>query len=71
MSKELVVLLLFFLVVFVVASGLKYETFSVPRPNEYFTEVETTIDQVTKESSSDDEKHRSQQSPFDPKDIRD
>ena len=37
MPKELVVLLLFFLVVFVVANGLKDETFGVPRPNEYFT----------------------------------
>lgn len=37
MPKELVVLSLFFLVVCVVASGLKYEVFGVPRPNEYFT----------------------------------
>jgi hypothetical protein len=71
MPKELVVLLLFFLVVSVVASGLKYETFSVSRPDEYFTEVEITIDQVSKESSSDDTVNRSQQSPLDPKDIRD
>jgi cytochrome b559 alpha subunit len=71
MPKELVVLLIFFLVASVVASGLKYETFGVPRPDEYFTEVEITIDQVTKESSSDDTVNRSQQSPLDPKDIKD
>jgi cytochrome b559 alpha subunit len=37
MPKELLVLLLFFLVVYVVASSLEYGTFGVPRPNEYFT----------------------------------
>ncbi|WP_155898032.1 hypothetical protein [Allocoleopsis franciscana] len=37
MPKELVVLLLFFLVAYVVASGLEYGTFGVPRPTEYFT----------------------------------
>ena len=38
MPKELVVLLLFLLVAYVVvASGLSYDTFGEPRPNEYFT----------------------------------
>jgi cytochrome b559 alpha subunit len=38
MPKILLVLLLFFLVAYVVvASGLEYETFGEPRPDEYFT----------------------------------
>jgi cytochrome b559 alpha subunit len=38
MPKELVILLLFLLVAYVVVtSGLNYETFGEPRPNEYFT----------------------------------
>jgi cytochrome b559 alpha subunit len=38
MSKILLVLLLFFLVAYVVVvSGLGYDTFGEPRPNEYFT----------------------------------
>jgi cytochrome b559 alpha subunit len=68
MPKELVVLLLFLLVAYVVASGLKYEVFGVPRPNEYFTRDETTIDRATRASSSDDSVNRHQESPLNSKD---
>lgn len=37
MPKELLVLWFLLLVGYVVVSGLKYEVFGVPRPNEYFT----------------------------------